>query len=283
MELVRVGQGQVDLSIRNSPDVGAFSSDERDLIIRCGQVLFHLKQTLQCSGPVRRVQLFPDLGQAAVVARVFGQFKLDPRLHESTLSHALVQCRRETGTPQTAPITASVRAALRSAGTGERAWLDFSESESSRQCLRAIAGSKPKQPNPSQPFERQLTFPFDSQKLASMTLVGLRLLQRSLLARLFPDRSERKDSSATESGERDQRKLDRMETLAVLKTKTDDRHGWLAAGQTLARVQLMARTSNVYWQVFDNPFQEKWARAELRTAVGRRGYVQVVLGFGSRS
>ena len=67
--------------------------------------------------------------------------------------------------------------------------------------------------------------------------------------------------------------------FAVVKTKTDDKHGWLEAGQTMARIILQAQAMGVSWAFFD-PVRRRAVREELRTGVGRKGFAQVILRFG---
>jgi hypothetical protein len=70
--------------------------------------------------------------------------------------------------------------------------------------------------------------------------------------------------------------------LAVVKTKTDDKHGWLEAGQTLARAVLQARALGVPC-AFLNPIRRREAREALRMGVGHKGFAQVILRFGSQT
>jgi hypothetical protein len=67
--------------------------------------------------------------------------------------------------------------------------------------------------------------------------------------------------------------------LAIVKTKTDDKHGWLAAGQTLARTVLQAQALGLSWAFF-SPVRQRSARSALRTSVGHKGFAQVILRFG---
>jgi hypothetical protein len=67
--------------------------------------------------------------------------------------------------------------------------------------------------------------------------------------------------------------------LAVVKTKTDDKYGWLEAGQTMARTILQAQALGLTWAFFD-PVRRRAAREELRRGVGRKGFAQVILQFG---
>ena len=77
------------------------------------------------------------------------------------------------------------------------------------------------------------------------------------------------------------RRAEQMASLAVIKTKTDDKHGWLAAGQAMARVRLQARVSEISSQVFDQAFRSRFVREELRTSIGHKGFAQAIIGLGS--
>jgi hypothetical protein len=79
------------------------------------------------------------------------------------------------------------------------------------------------------------------------------------------------------------RTIHEMASLAVLKTKTDDRYGWLAAGEVMERARLEAQTLGVSSQVFDQAFHERRPRHELRNIIGRKGFVQSIIGFGLQS
>jgi hypothetical protein len=63
-----------------------------------------------------------------------------------------------------------------------------------------------------------------------------------------------------------------------VKTKTDDKHGWLEAGQTMARTVLQAQALGLSWDFF-NPVRHREARAALRLGVGHKGFAQVILRF----
>jgi hypothetical protein len=71
--------------------------------------------------------------------------------------------------------------------------------------------------------------------------------------------------------------------LAVLKTKTDDKHGWLAAGQAMARAILQAQALGLSWSFFNHAIRSRDARTELRTGIGHKGFVQAILRFGSHT
>jgi hypothetical protein len=73
-----------------------------------------------------------------------------------------------------------------------------------------------------------------------------------------------------------------MMALAVVKTKTDDKHGWLEAGQTMARTILQAQALGLSWGFYD-PVRRREAREALRLGVGHKGFAQVILQFGGHN
>jgi hypothetical protein len=70
--------------------------------------------------------------------------------------------------------------------------------------------------------------------------------------------------------------------LAVVKSRTDEKYGWVAAGQAVARVLLYAEISGLSWSFLNQTLLSKTAREELLTGIGRKGFPQIVLRFGSR-
>jgi len=69
--------------------------------------------------------------------------------------------------------------------------------------------------------------------------------------------------------------------LAVVKTKTDDKHGWLAAGQTMARVILQAQVLGLSWSFFNQAVRPRAVREALRTGIGQKAVAQAILRFDS--
>ncbi len=68
--------------------------------------------------------------------------------------------------------------------------------------------------------------------------------------------------------------------LAVISTFADSWFDWLAAGQTLERILLLARASRVWASFFSQPTEVAASRTALRDLLGRRDDPQVVLRMG---
>jgi hypothetical protein len=264
---VRVANNHLELMVNDNPAREAIDPDGRELMIGCGAALRYLNLALKHFGCLGRVTLFPDLGQPALVARVHLGFCREPDPLERLLFEAMTGSRATVSPRGETPVSETMLAALSHAVAGERGWLDFVQSETSRQHVLKI------------------TLPNDQRW------------------KIF-DRSRARPTSAAAAGHTSRwplpfiafggRNLDSWNvtvapvrqpsvpaaTLAVVKTKTDDKHGWLEAGQTMARTVLQAQALGLSWAFF-NPVRRREAREALRMGIGHKGFAQVILRFGS--
>ena len=252
----------LELVAKADDGAGEFYADEHESVVDCGAGLTYLNLALRHFGCFGRVALFPDLDEPELVARVHMGSCVERDARERQLFAAIGENRSNGETP----VSETMLAALRQAVAGERGWLDFAESEMSRQRLVEIGtGDRAVWPNfdrrPSHPpvspeewlewrWPRRL-FVSDGRHLESRNLAHQPLRQPSMGAA----------------------------TLAVVKTKTDDKHGWLAAGQIMARVALQAKALGLAWAIV-SPMRSRPARETLRLEVGRKGFAQVILRFG---
>jgi len=260
----RLDDNQVELSA----DAGAVSEvvdpDGREFMIRCGAALFHLKLALKRFGCLGKVELFPDFDQAGLVARAHGGFSSDCGIQEVALFEAMVRGQNPFASWNEAPVSESMFELFEGALAGEKAWLEFSQCASSRNRLLEFAESAVKAPAAGNPPE---------------TLIGpSRVAQWTRPLLTFIVRGNEAESLTVEPAAR---RAEQMAALAVIKTKTDDKHGWLATGQAMARVRLQARVSEMALQVFDQAFRNRYVREELRTSIGHKGFAQAIVGFGA--
>jgi hypothetical protein len=275
---VRLRAGMAELSVNTQGGSQARFLDDRDLGIQCGEALFHLKLALQRFGRMGQVQLFPDLDDLSLVARIPCEFSSDANALESLAIEELFQDQREFISISEAPVCNQVLARLAMVGSNGRAWLDFSQSGLSRQQLCDIETS-------SHSCEESLpqaaaTGPRLREAITdALGFLGVGRIGSLLLGP--PTRNPTVDS--TYQAPNGAKTIYEMASLAVLKTKTDDRYGWLAAGEVMVRARLEAQTLGVSSQVFGQAFRERRSRQELRNIIGPKGYVQAIIGFGSHS
>lgn len=240
--------------------------DGRELMIGCGAALHHLKLALKYSGGLGRVELFPDLDEPALAARVHLGSGREPDGQEKLLFAAMTRGRARSALAVETPVSETMLALLSQAVAGERGWLEFAHSESSRQRIMEITGdgesrgmisghspalagnAAPRMPVSrwSQPF-----YAFGAPKVQSSPVVVEPPCRLPLSAG----------------------------TLAVVKTKTDDKHGWLAAGQALARAVLQVQAWGLSWSFF-NQMRRRTTREALRLGLGHKGFAQIILRLG---
>ena len=68
--------------------------------------------------------------------------------------------------------------------------------------------------------------------------------------------------------------------LAVISTYADSWFDWLAAGQALEKMLLLARSEEVWASFFNQPIEVPALRKELRDILERKDFPQMVLRMG---
>jgi len=243
----RVENTHVELMAKKNPAMETADPERRGFMIGCGTALLYLKLALKHFGLLGRVSLFPDLGEPLLVARVhFGNCReRDPR--EQLLFKAITGSRINVSPLGETPVSETMLSALSHAAAGERGWLDFVQSETSRQQVLKITL-------------------FGEERGSGFT------------GPLFPP-GEHSEDSWRMSVAPVRPPWAPAATLAIVKTKTDDKHGWLEAGQTMGRTVLQAQSLGLSWAFF-NPVRRREAREALRLGIGHKGFAQVILRFG---
>ncbi len=242
----RVADTHLELMTKNVPAREVVDPDRRELLIGCGSALLYLKLALKHFGCLGRVALFPDLGQPALVARVHFGCCRERDQREKVLFDAMTGGRANDSFLGGIPVSETMLTALSNAAASERGWLDFVQSETSRQHVLKITLA-----NEQAPRGTRSLFAFGARSANSWNVTMEQIHQPAIQAA----------------------------TLAVVKTKTDEKHGWLEAGQIMARTVLEAQALGLAWEFFD-PVRRREAREELRLGIGHKGFAQVILRFG---
>jgi len=212
----------LDLSASGEAELDDEDYDPRELMIRCGVALQYLKVALKHFGSLGRVETFPDLDRRSLVARIhFGNAR-ERDARETSLFEAITASRDHHPFLGDRSLPNDTLHALSRAVLVDRAWLEWTQSETSR------------------------------QRVLEFTLAN--------------DPSHQFSASDI--------------TLGVIKTKTDDERGWLAAGQAVALAILHAQAWGIGWSFFHR-MPDPGAREALRSGVGQKGFAQFVLRFGS--
>jgi len=258
----RVADNHVELLTLAGRPSPSDDTQEREMMVRCGTALRHLKLAMKHFGCLGRVELFPDLDQPGLLARVY--FGSCPACNgdESALFAAMARGSNTRTTRNDTQVDGPFLAGLQDNVVDAKAWLEFAQSEASRSRLVALTETRAAAPavglqRPAPPAQ------FRSSHWA-----------RPLLT--FVVRGGPEKFKVEAGGQR----ADELAALAVIKTKTDDKHGWLATGRLLAQIRLHAQAAEISSHTFDHVFRDRRVREELRTNIGHKGYVQAIVGFG---
>lgn len=81
-------------------------------------------------------------------------------------------------------------------------------------------------------------------------------------------------------GAKDEQLADESPALAVLGTAADNRADWLAAGQALQRVLLVAHTHGLQASYLNQPIQVASLRPKLQKLLSQGGFPQILLRLG---
>jgi hypothetical protein len=211
------------------------------------------------------VALFPDIGDPALVARIhLGSCrKGDPQ--EAQLFEGMTSRPSDDPGPERSQVLDAVLIALKNAVAGEQAWLDFAQNEISREFVLKVT-----------PATDRLGVRVGPFRLRPPERPALREISRWPWT-LFSPR-HRSEESWDGGIDFVAQSIRASATLAVVKSKTDDKHGWLAAGQVMARTILQSQALGINCTLHD-PLRRSEARAALRLGVGHKGFAQIILRF----
>lgn len=276
----RLTDQSVELFAHGGKAMDPLDFEGRALMIYCGAGLQHLKLVLQRHGCLGRVDLFPDLADPKLAARVhLGCGGLRDAL-EQQLSDALEV--GEAGTRRVEqPVADATLELLGRAGVGERGWVEFAQSESSRQRLAGLLGRGAGRLHLKEVrFQNETLVRAADGSWESGGFTSTTLHERfSRWRRPAVMMNVRAATTTSQSSHGTSEPAALKGSFAVLKTKTDDKHGWLAAGQAMARLLLHARALGLAATPFLDALRPPELRAELRTTIGHKGFVQMILHF----
>lgn len=270
----RLADRHVELFARESTAWEGADPDGREAMLGCGVFLLHLKIELEQLRCLRRVELFPDLGQPLLAARIHAGH--GPRSDPPEWGRFDAMARRRNPSPLGAPpLTDAMLEAFRYGVTRERAWLEFAHSENSRRRLLELLAIG--EPHHAEPHLRpQFSVRVEARGPARSALPTEEPIRSRISRWTRPLVALQVRSVASESTGTDPA----PGTLAVIKTKTDEKDGWLAAGQAMARINLQAQALGLSGSFSNQAIRNRGVRAALRTGIGRKGFAQAILRIG---
>lgn len=265
---VHIEDRLVELSVGEEKRGEIIDPEGREVIIRCGLVLQTFKYFLKRHGCLGRVRLFPELDKAALVARIrvceCGESKepLDGGFE------AMEPASERGDYASISPNSWTTLNWIQKVAGSERCWLDIARCQTSRNYLVSLAR-----------MNRHWTFKvLESREMPERTPSGSRLGPgRFKVWQRFSQGLRLRLSIAASADVNEPDPSSTSDTFAVLKTKTDDKWGWIAAGETTAMLLQTAGQLGVLCKFFDDGMRSASVRRESRTSIGHKGFGQAVV------
>lgn len=252
----------------------------RQLMMSCGAALFNLRVAMARFGRRPILELFPSRHDGSLLARVTPGVPIDPSLDLHRMFDAIPRRRTNRKPFEPHPVPYRVACALAAAVRSECAWLEDLHSDDKHIAAELIAGADRTQFH-NRKFRRELSkwlvsdgssrgdgIPGYSKSYGSPFSSG-----NTLLVRTFDV------GGSVASSERELAKGSPM--LVVLGTDTDEPGAWLAAGQAMQRMLLVAQSHGVSASFLNQALELDDFRVSFVDLITRgAGYPQLVMRLG---
>ena len=252
----------------------------RELIMSCGAALQNIRVALRHYGYAGDVEIFPEGIRVDLLARVRPGDRhissaLDDMLFAAILNRQTNRERFHSLTPQ-----ASLIPALRQAAEMEGAWIETISDGAQRMAIADLVAEGDRVQGADPAIRREIAAWVhrngsdrpDGIPVHSFGVPHLLSLVGPMVVRYAPWGSSQ--------AKRDRALALEAPILLVLGTPGDTPRDWLAAGQALQKVLLVATTQGVSASFLNQPLQVADLRARLRAAVDGPGAPQLVIRMG---
>jgi hypothetical protein len=252
----------------------------RELVISCGAALAHLEIAARHFGIRAVVETFPDPADSDLLARISLDGPFEPSPRDEALFAAIPRRHtcREPFKP--VPLPDDVVQSLVATAGEHGAWLErvTHPDHKERVAELVMEGDRIQMADPT--FRRELaswlrprpTTVHDGMPCGALGVEAVPGIALPLIIRTFDvgsGRAARDRELATESP-----------ALAVLGTPADTPRDWLAAGQALAHVLLLACDAGIRTSFLNQPIEVAPLRVKLAAQLARPGSPQLVLRLG---
>jgi Nitroreductase family len=246
--------------------------DDRELTISCGCALLNLRVAAAHAGLACEVALLPDVHDADCLARTALQHA-QPAAADAALFAAIAQRRtyRRRFAPRAVPL--DTVAALATAAQREGAWLQVLASDAARKAAAALVAEGDATQWADPRWRRELAAWMHPRRRGDgLTVPALAAPLAHAVVRTF--------DMGHGVGAKDQQLADESPLLAVLGTAGDRERHWLAAGQALQRMLLVACTHGLQASYLNQPAQVAALQPRLQQLLERPGHAQLLLRIG---
>ncbi len=255
----------------------------REMLISCGAAVFGLRLGLRHFGYLPAVELWPDRGQARLVARAWPDGHAAVTAEEAELFAAVPHRHTHRGPFTPGEVSPRLLAAMAADAAAEGSELRFIESSALVDDLAELvdlAASEQQASAEIMAETRDWVRAAGSEARDGIPAHASRVISAQVAHR-FRQRDfgvARSDvgtapADAEVGGEP-------PAVTAVLTTAADTAHDWLRAGQALNRLLLRAATRWVFASIQSQPLESPCYRAQVRDLLTLPGQPQLLLQFG---
>lgn len=274
----RIGYTYVELYADKTRLAPVADPLNRNLMLSCGCVIFHLRCIMQyykCLGPI---EIFPS-DHADLIARIHMGMGGESTEGWTELFEAIPKRRTCRWAFEEDPISSELVAQIETDASAEGAWLRSFTSDSEKlQVAQVIHEADHIQwSNPE--FREELNkWVHTNHRLRNDGIPDYALPDDDLFSYPMPEVQRHFETEAEPTVYRDI--ANASPVLAVLATQGDLRINWVASGQALDRVVLRAAAEGVSGSFLNQPVGFAESRRKLVKLCGRFGFPQAVFRLG---
>ena len=269
--LFRIGDARVELVCDRTRALPVVDPDDRELLISCGAALFVLRLTLHAHGLAERTTILPDPTDGDLLARVDVIGNASPQTQDVRLFEEIQSRVTSRALFEPDPVPEHVVSAMRSAAMDEGAWLAPFAGADERAAVGSLVARGDIDQFADERFRRELALWMHARRSGDGLAVHGALVTRTLM-RTFDigGRRARSDREIAEGSP----------LLAVLGTGGDSPRTWIAAGQALAHVLLLAQRAGLASGFLNQPIEVPELRPQLAALTKHEGLPQLLVRFG---
>lgn len=279
----KLGLGDVELHADRTRALPVVDPHDRELLISCGAALFHLRLALRYFGFTDEVEPFPDPDNPDLLATVRPGEPRQLRAEEQAMFHAIPRRRTSRLPFENRPLPENLLNGLAAAAEREGAALNFIRDETQRDLLAHLVWQADCAQLSDRAFRRELAAWIHSGRAATHDgIPGYAYGVNKLLDFASPAYALalRTFDLGSGVGAHDRKLVEGSPVLAVFTTPGDTLADWLAAGQALARVLLLATAHGVSSSYLNQPLEHDGSRPQFRAAFDLPGRPQLILRLG---
>lgn len=246
--------------------------DDRELTISCGCALMNLRVAAAAAGLACEVTLRPDVRDADCLAGASLQHA-PPHAADAALFAAVAQRRTYRKRFAARAVPLDVVGILATAAQREGAWLQVLASGTARKAAAALVAEGDALQWADPRWRRELAAWMHPRRRGDgLALPALALPLAHAVVRTF--------DMGHGVGAKDQQLADESPLLVVIGTAGDRERDWLAAGQALQHVLLVACMHRLQASYLNQPVQVAALRPRLQQLLAHPGHAQLLLRIG---